>query len=205
MAEKIGNWTLTDEYIRKNGKKMILCKCGCGTERYICAYKLKKGQTKSCGCQAGQRKSVSKTKHGMSHTRIHGIWLQMRRRCKPEYKERKYYFDKGIEVCKEWQVFENFYKWSCENGYSDELTLDRIDNSKGYCPENCRWETKLTQSNNRGCNITTQLDGNRVTAAELGKILNVSRYVCAKRIKQGMNGNQIRKEILNGRRIADCV
>lgn len=84
--------------------------------------------------------------HDMSNTRIYQIWKGMKRRClNPNAPKYEYYGGKGISICGEWlgeHGFENFYKWSIENGYSDELTIDRIDESKDYSPSNCQWITK---------------------------------------------------------------
>jgi hypothetical protein len=88
---------------------------------------------------------ITNLKHGMSNSRIYSIWKGMRHRCSnPNRPKYKYYGGKGIKVCKEWDEengFINFYSWSINNGYSDTLTIDRIDSSKDYCPENCQWIT----------------------------------------------------------------
>lgn len=89
------------------------------------------------------RRLVRNTTHDMSHTRIYSIWKGMRRRCNnPHAPKYEFYGGKGIKVCDEWNRpyggFENFYKWAIENGYDDTLTIDRIDSSKNYCPENCQ-------------------------------------------------------------------
>ena len=75
----------------------------------------------------------------------------MKQRCNNEHNSiYAYYGGRGIKVCKEWENnFLAFYDWAIKNGYDDTLTIDRIDNDKGYCPENCRWVTMATQSRNK--------------------------------------------------------
>lgn len=85
-------------------------------------------------------------------------WANMISRCKPQYKESQFYADKGIKVCERWSsknAFLNFYK-DMGRKPSDKHTIDRIDNSKGYTPDNCRWADKSQQAINRKiCNRNT--------------------------------------------------
>lgn len=90
-----------------------------------------------------------------SKTRLYRIYIAMHRRCEDELNTNyKHYGGRGISVCKEWSGkdgFFYFYKWAMENGYSDELSIDRINNDKGYSPSNCRWATATEQNSNRRC------------------------------------------------------
>ena len=133
-----------------------LCKCECGKETIVTAGRLRSNHTKSCGCYMRERSKetcINKNiKHGLSKTRLYNIWSNMKERCEnnnhPDYK--RWYGARGITVCDEWRNdFKAFYDWSMSNGYSDELTIDRINNDGNYEPTNCRWVDAKTQANNR--------------------------------------------------------
>ena len=116
---------------------------------------------------------MSKT-HGMSHTRLHNIWLTMRQRCeKPKCSTYHKYGAKGIRVCTEWGVFENFRDWSLSNGYADNLTIDRINPLGNYEPSNCRWVTQKVQQNNRSNNIRLTYSGETHSIIEWSEITKI--------------------------------
>lgn len=90
---------------------------------------------------------MGRASHGQSGTRLYSIWSKMKSRCNrkkdPAF---RFYGAKGIKVCEEWENdFFSFKEWAELNGYTDKLTIDRIDSKKGYSPDNCRW---LTPSEN---------------------------------------------------------
>lgn len=141
---------------RRFGKLVVLCRaenrghmtywkclCDCGNEKVVQAASLVGGKTVTCGCRL-------KT-HGGTGTRLYAIWCNMLNRCRnPNVKSYKTYGALGISVCDEWQEsFAAFRDWSSQNGYRDDLTIDRRDNSLSYCPENCRWITKGAQALNK--------------------------------------------------------
>ncbi len=93
---------------------------------------------------------MSSKTHGETDTRLYRIWRGIHARCEnPKRWAYKYYGARGVTVCKEWHRYEAFRNWALANGYADDLTIDRIDNRRGYSPDNCRWSTRLTQSRNR--------------------------------------------------------
>jgi hypothetical protein len=80
-------------------------------------------------------------------TKLGYVWRNMKYRCfRKENKDYKYYGGKGITICDDWLTFENFVAWAMRNGYDDSLTIDRLDSSKDYCPENCVWHTRGANS-----------------------------------------------------------
>lgn len=127
--------------------------------------------------------------HGLSKTRLHRIWHSMYCRCYyPSTNQYKNYGGKGIKVCEEWkyaQGFINFYNWAINNGYSDELTIDRIDNEKDYSPENCRWLTLKEQSNHRTNNRVIEYNGIKHTLSEWCEIYNINPVTFSDRLKRG--------------------
>ena len=122
-------------------------RCDCGNECVVLNYRLRKGTTMSCGCYG----KTHMVKHGGTRSRLYNIWYNMRRRCSYE-KAGGYerYGGRGISVCREWQTdFASFRAWAIEHGYTDKLSIDRINPSGNYEPSNCRWVPISEQSANR--------------------------------------------------------
>lgn len=122
------------------------CICDCGNQIIVYEGHLKSGATKSCGCLNSEKTSQRFKTHGKTNTRLFSIWQNMHKRCEYKgHKQYKNYGEKGVCVCKEWSQFEIFYNWAVASGYQDGLTIDRINPSGNYEPENCQW---LTRSEN---------------------------------------------------------
>lgn len=141
-------------------------------------------------------KSIRKKqiRHGMSNTRIHNIWHSMYCRCYyPSTNQYKHYGGKGIKVCEEWkhaEGFINFYNWAINNGYNDKLTLDRIDNEKDYCPENCKWSTSKQQSNHKTNNRIIEYNGIKHTLTEWCDIYKINITTLSDRLRAGLSINE---------------
>ena len=124
--------------------------------------------------------------HGGTGTRLHKIWLSMRERCNrrkhPYYKN---YGGRGIVVCNEWDEFTAFREWAYENGYSDELTIDRIDNNGNYEPSNCRWVTVKEQQNNKRNNRRITYQGETYTLTQLAEKIGMNKTTLKERLNMG--------------------
>jgi len=185
----------------KNNHKYWKCLCDCGNYTYVSSGNLtkKRRPIKSCGCAI---KDINK-KHYGSYTRLYGVWSSMKRRCSS--KKHKSYTDyggRGISVCDEWKnSFEAFRDWSYLNGYSSELTIDRIDNDGDYCPLNCKWSTPMEQGNNKRNNVVLTYNDETLTLKEWSLKLNIRKDTLSKRIKSGWDIDRVFTE--NKRKYGD--
>lgn len=177
-GQKFGRLTVIGLDDKPGRKTYWICKCDCGNVKSVRSDSLQGGRIKSCGClkvEQDKKNLHSNRTHGQCFTRMYFIWQKMKARCGNIHDTRYHrYGGRGISVCDEWKnSFENFYKWSIENGYSDDLSIDRIDNDGNYCPENCRWITNKEQCNNRSTNIKITIGNSTRTLTEWCDIFNL--------------------------------
>lgn len=133
----------------KQKKRFAIYQCDCGNEFKAQPIQIKKQLVKSCGCLKSKIVSERNTKHGLRHHRLYSIWKNMIQRCNnPKAVNYEKYGAKGIKVCDEWLIIENFVS-DMDSTFQDGLSLDRENNSLGYSKSNCRWTTKNVQSRNR--------------------------------------------------------
>lgn len=145
---------------KRKGKCVVWeCQCDCGNISYVRSGDLLSGNNVSCGCRKKEWYEKGTTrKHGKINTKLYYVWLAMKNRCgNPSNPSYKNYGDRGIQVCEEWRSnFSAFEEWALDNGYDEnakygKCTLDRIDNDKGYSPDNCRFVDMMVQVHNRRC------------------------------------------------------
>lgn len=164
-----------------------LCKCECGNETIVSAQHLKNGHTKSCGCLHTERFTLSHTSHGLAKHPLYKIYKGIKERTTKEYnKSYKYYGDRGIKLCDEWENdFKSFYNWAMENGYKKGLTIDRIDVNGNYAPNNCRFVSQKVQQNNRRNNHEITYNSETHTIAQWADILGMKYSTLYERLKCG--------------------
>ncbi len=166
--------------------EMWECVCECGKKVVVDKGCLTTGTTTSCGCYHREKTIRQMTTHGHSNSKLHNVWLAMRNRCKRKKDSRyKYYGGKGISVCEEWQDFSVFYAWAIAKGWREGLTIDRIDNMKGYNPENCRIADIITQANNKTNNTRFLFQGIMMTAREISEITHINSRLISARMRHG--------------------
>ena len=152
IGQRFGRLTVLEECACDKKGTFYKCQCDCGNiTRPIFGASLRFGRTQSCGCLHREGLVARNTIHGKYYTKLHGVWNNMKQRCSnPNHQKWTDYGARGITVCDEWKDdFRAFHDWAMANGYEDHLTIDRIDNDKGYSPQNCRWVTMQVQRHNR--------------------------------------------------------
>lgn len=195
-GEKFGRLTVIKR-VENNKYNQVrwLCKCDCGNEKIVLANNLRNGETKSCGCLKKEQDyiNIAHIKHNKSNTRLYNIWKNMKHRCNnPNNNKHKFYYDKGIKVCNEWlNDFMSFYNWAINNGYQDNLTIDRINNDGNYEPNNCRWATVTEQNNNQSTNIKIKYNNNIYTMKQFCKKYNLKRETLDYRLKNNWDIEKI--------------
>lgn len=133
-----------------------------------------------------------KSYRAKDNKRLHRIWKHMVERCcNPKSSSYCRYGANGITICDEWRNdFKAFCKWAWEHGYDPELewrdcTIDRIDNSRGYCPDNCRWVSMSRQAYNRSNNRTIEYQGETLTVTEWSQVTGLKLSTLLKRLNSG--------------------
>ena len=163
------------------------CLCECGNYKIVEQYQLTSGNTQSCGCLAKERAKTNFVKHNLTNHRLYNIYAHIKQRCnKPDCKEYKNYGGRGIKLCYEWNIdFLNFYNWSINNGYADNLTIDRIDVNGNYEPSNCRWVSYKVQNNNKRNNFLVTIYNRTQTLSEWCDEKNLNYSKIQSRLKRG--------------------
>lgn len=170
------------------------CLCDCGNTTFVTTQNLK-NSTQSCGCYLKEVAGQQTLKHGYRNSRLYRIYNGMKQRCNnPNSPNYPNYGGRGITVCPEWNkedALPVFVEWALANGYRDDLSIDRIDNSKGYSPDNYRWANRQEQSNNTRQNVHLSYKGEIYTIAQFSRKYGINHRVVSKMLKEGFKAEEI--------------
>jgi hypothetical protein len=159
------------------------CVCDCGGHKIVSASDLLRGQTRSCGCLRRENHPPKMMTHGRTGTPTHRAWLAIRQRCyNPNSNGFSFYGGRGIQLCKRWQVFQNFFDDMGERP-SPQYSIDRKNTNGDYSPSNCRWATKSEQANNTRGNHTVTAFGETKTLTQWCRMLKLDPSTVSKRIR----------------------
>lgn len=206
-GKTFGRLTVLEEAEKRSSKGYIqwICRCNCENETIVVvpSYRLKSGKTRSCGCLQrdtviSMNKDREKYPENDRETRLYSIWKGMRARTTYESQSSyKNYGGRGIDICDEWKSdYMSFKDWSLANGYSDTLTIDRINTNDSYHPSNCKWSTRKEQNNNQRSNIVLSFNGETHTASQWAEIMCITKDCIYKRIRRGYPIELILKEFI---------
>ena len=184
-GQKFGMLTALKVIEKRHKQTIWNCKCDCGNESKQYSFKLRNGTVKSCGCQ--------RIKHNGVNTRLYGIWVQMKARCSnPNHAHFKNYGGRGLLVCDRWVDFKNFqddlkvsHDNHAKNHGINNTTLERVDNSKGYSPDNCVWATKKEQPINCRKDNYNTYKGKVITTGEVADKYGIKYETIESRLRRG--------------------
>lgn len=179
-GNKFGEWTI----LKQISTRKVLCECSCGNTKEVYKTNLGTGKSESCGCL----REVE-----ASGTKLYNVWASLKSRCLN--KNHHAYLDygaRGITVCDEWiDSVDSFYHWALESGYKEGLTIDRIDNNKGYSPDNCKWSTMEEQHNNKRNNRFITYNGKTQTVAEWARETGINNRTILSRLRGGWDVSEL--------------
>lgn len=196
-GQKFGKLRVIEKVKIGYGKYKWRCVCDCGKEHFVRTYHLVHGNVKSCGCEHFK----ACVTHGMTYSRLYYIWSAMKARCSnPKTENYPRYGGRGISVCNEWRQFERFRDWAYSNGYTDELTIDRIDNDRDYCPGNCRWVPMSEQAKNTRANRIIEYKGEKKILSDMARRYGLKPSVVSHRLSRGWSiGEALEMPLLKGK------
>lgn len=177
---------VVDDIFERDGECVVLLRCDCGCLKLHKFSGFAVSKPTHCGC------NNANIKHGMSKTPLYKSWAAMKRRCdNPDKLHKKHYADKGIKYCDEWKDFVCFSKWALNNGYVDGYTIERLDNSKGYYPENCIWIPVKDQGKNKTTNHLVEINGVKKPISVWCEEYGIKWTTFYARLKSGKTGKQL--------------
>ena|ERR1700740_2250206 len=172
-----------------NGRRRANFRCQCGVEFNCQLFKVKTGETKSCGCFQRKATGDANRIHGLKNHELYGVWSSMKARCyNTKTRQYKNYGGKDVAVCQEWiNDFIAFYNWAILNGWKSGLQLDKDIKGTGliYSPETCSFVTPKENSNKRASNRLITYDNKTKTISQWADYFGVSLKNLYQRLSRG--------------------
>lgn len=152
IGKKFNYLTVIGFAYNNSHTRCFKCLCDCGNEKTLIPINVIAGTVKSCGCMSEQLlHDIFWKEDALNKQRLYRIWIGMKGRCYNQNADNyQDYGGRRIKICDEWlKSYDAFKNWAMNNGYSDKLSIDRIDNDGNYEPSNCRWATAKEQRANQ--------------------------------------------------------
>lgn len=191
LGQKIGNWAVVDPEVRarvdigKRGRKIryhVYCQCTCGKHDWVFAENLHRGLSSSCGCIPRGRFIAAGTKHGKSKSPIYAVWNMMQQRIRvPTNKQYADYGGRGLDMDPRWFSFEVFYAEMGDPPFAG-ASLERINNERGYWPDNVKWATREEQSRNKRNTHLFEFKGHSLILKDWAKVIGINEKSLSTRI-----------------------
>lgn len=199
QGKRFGKLVVLNREDNRKKSTMWECICDCGNKTITSASDLKSRKTQSCGCLKYESRNFT---HNLSHTRLYKIWMGMKQRCEKSYCHAyKWYGERGISVCSKWKEnFQEFYDWSMNNGYADNLTIDRIDVNGNYEPSNCRWIPIGEQARNTRVSKYITYKEETKSVEEWSRITGIKHNTLLGRLRSGYSDEECLEVPLCSRR-----
>lgn len=189
VGQRYGRLVVLEQAESHKGRIAWLCQCDCGNTKIVSGKQLRNGITSSCGCYRKEVATDRATKHKLCGTSLYHVYWNMKKRCYNESCDHyQWYGKEGKTICDEWlekDGFSNFVDWALANGYKKGLQIDRIDNSVGYSPENCRWVTPSKNCRNKRNNHYITIQDETKTLSDWCDLYNVSFSLVSSRLSRG--------------------
>lgn len=186
VGNRYGRLVVVGEAGSRGSYRYVRCRCDCGVEKEIRAQRLRSGETQSCGCLQRERVRAASIRHGLSDTPIHRLWRGMNQRCSnPRHMSYPRYGGRGITVCPEWSASYEAFLAAVGPRPSPQHSLERVDNSAGYSPENCVWATAKDQMRNYRRNHLITYRGRAMCVAAWAEEVGINYMTLWSRLAKG--------------------
>lgn len=191
VGSVFGRLTVTSEALKRGRYILVAVSCSCGATKEVDRRNLRLGKVRSCGCLNRELVRVRSVTHGKRGSPIYAVWNAMVQRCTNSRDAGfKNYGGRGIIVCEKWLTFEGFFADMGDRPFVG-ATLERSENDKGYCKDNCKWATRLEQANHTRQTVKFKFNGNLVSMRELSELSGINQNTLVTRIyKYGLSAEE---------------